>query len=406
VKGHIISILLAIVIITGCDTQSSVPENFKNYFIKYYGGEGNQIGTDLEVVEDGFVVLGTSSSSVGNSVYLVRTNEIGNEIWSVSFGGQQAMASALTQDANGNFLIAATNKLSDSDEDIMVFRVTAEGNVTDSLSFGFTGEIEKANDISLTSGGDIIVVGSTTNVDINKPGYQASTDLEDIYSIRLTSSFEPLEEADWRRITGFPGIDRGYNISEKNDGTFVFYGTTDRPPSDSQKDGFNMFLYPASVDGQATSITKLQLFGTIDNEYASQMAQTNDGGFVMIGTSNNGNENDIYLARVRSNNDFLSAGLLNSGKNITGSSILESQSGGLILLGRDIVNNTGDITLIKTTVSGAVLWERSFGNVDNDLPGRVKELDDGSIVFVGTIELESQTKMCLIKTTSKGELKN
>jgi len=400
-------ILFCCLAIFACDTESTIDPNFENYFIKYYGNDGNQTGVDIVSLPDGFALLGTDVSSLGGSqLLLVRTDDVGNEQWSVNVGGSSIEANALALDNSGNFVLLGTHTVSNSDKDVVVIRVSPDGSQLDSIGFGTTDTIEEGHDLTITSGGDIILVGSTTNVDQSKPNYNVATDLKDIYSVRLDANFIPYTPTNWRRVSGFPGIEEGASILEKSDGTFLFFGTTDRPPSSSQKDGFNMFLYPAGNDGEALSITSLQLFGTLSDESGNEMVQTVDGGFIMIGTSSTGASNsDIFLARVRSNNDFISSSVLNSGRNLSGVSIQESTRGGLILLGRELENNTNNIYLARASVDGSLIWEQSFGGIDDDDPGRVIEGVDGSIILSGTIELESQTKMCLIKVNALGELK-
>ncbi|MTI21136.1 hypothetical protein E1176_08900 [Fulvivirga sp. RKSG066] len=404
-KSYLIYVIGLIVVICGCDNESNVNPNFEDYFLKYYGQDGSHVGVDVAHLEDGFILLGTKTSNANTSIFVVRTDELGNQLWQLEAGGNSATANALQVDNAGNFIIAGTHNVSTIDDDIVILKINSGGELTDSISVGITNEIEKAEGLTIANNGDVIVIGSTTGVDENKPGYVAATDLEDIYSVRIGTDFTPLTEADWRRVSGFPGVERGVDIAQKSDDTFLFFGTTDRPPSSSQKDGFNMFLYPAGNDGEAISVTQLQLFGTLSNEMAAQMTQTSDGGFIMIGTTGDSESSDIFLARVRSSNEFLSSGSLNTGKSINGISVTESNTGGFYVVGREITNNTGDIYLAKTSISGSVLWERSFGGVDNDYPGKVIELEDGSIVIVGTADLESQTKMSLIKTNSRGELK-
>lgn len=398
-------ILLLILIFICCDTESNVEENFNNYFIKYYGGDGNQFGRDLIILPDGYLVLGTTRpNDNSSSLLLVRTDELGNEINQKIFGGSSSEANALAIETSGNYLVAATHTVSSEDTDILLMRLSPNLELLDSLSFGFPNEIEEAKSITITSQGDIIVVGRTTNVLVTKPGYNATTDLEDIYSVRVDASFTPITAPDWRSVTGFPGRDRGVNLLEKSDGTFLYFGTTNRPPSDPQKDLFNMFVYPAGQDGEPLSVTQLQLFGTLANEQGEQMIQTSEGGFTMLGSSSTAGENDLFLARIRSNNDFLSSGTINNERNLIASSILESNSGGFLVLGSEISNNTGNIYLVKLTISGAVLWETTFGGVDDDRGAKILELEDGSIVFVGTVELETQSKISLFKTNREGRL--
>lgn len=57
-----------------CETEG--PENYKNHFIKYYGGDGDQEAKDFVINSDGTVVmLGTSYETNGNTrIYLVKAD--------------------------------------------------------------------------------------------------------------------------------------------------------------------------------------------------------------------------------------------------------------------------------------------------------------------------------------------
>jgi hypothetical protein len=406
-KNIIMSFLMFAAI--SCDTENNLEPRFEEYFIKYFGGQGNQIGIDVEKLADGgFIILGNSISTVGNSqLFVVRTDNLGNEIWSNTYGGSENdFASDLAIDVSGNIVIGATiMEAAGSFTDAMIYKIDPFGNKIDSAVYGTVGTNEEVNSIMITGTGDIIIAGSTNNVDILKTGYNAVTDLHDIYSVRVNSGLQVLPATEWKQVYGFSGEDFGQQIVEKPDGSFLFFGTTDKPSSNAQQSGLNMFLFPVNNQGDATSSIELQLYGTLDDEHAGQISSTSDGGFVMIGTTEKQNkENDIFIARIRSNNDFLSAALTNSGTNVTGASIIESKSGGFLALGVNDVGGAGNIYLAKTSSSGAIDWSSTFGNVDNDLGSKVIQLSDGSILIVGTIELESQTKMCLIKTNSSGKL--
>lgn len=400
-----ISIVLSLLI--GCDTESNVDPRFENYFVKYYGEEGNQTGVDVKVLSDGFIILGNSTSADGNQdIVLVKADHLGNQQWINSFGGSNnESAAAMEVDASGNFIIAATVNTTASDRDVMILKVAPDGTQIDSAIFGSVGKDDVANDILVTQNGDYILTGYTTNVDTSKPGHLASTDLQDIYSVRTTSGLEQLLPAAWRRVYGFPGVDRGVGLMQKPDGSFLFFGTTDKPPtSNSQQAGLNMFLFPAAADGIAVSTAELQLFGTLSNETASKIIETSEGGFVMLGTSTSSGLNQLFMARVRSNNDFVSAGTIAVDGNVEGASITESGNGGFLVLGEILENNNTNIALSRVAPNGSIRWQQTFGGVDSDMPGTVIELENGEILFVGTVTLESQSKICLIKVTHSGEL--
>lgn len=406
-----INIILVILLASfSCETSTNVAPRFENYFVKYYGEEGDQTGVDVKQLADGFIVLGNSTAEPGNSqIFLTKVDHLGNEVWPgpAYFGGPgNDVAVAIEIDANGNFIIAATVQINGADRDVMILKVSADGIKIDSAVFGASGKDDVANNILITREGDYILTGYTTNVDISKPGYNVETDLEDIYSIRTRANLEALSAADWRQVYGFPGRDRGIEVRQKDDGTFLFFGTTNKPPTtNSQQAGLNMFLFPAATDGIAISSTPLQLFGTLSDESASQIIQTASGGFAMLGTSQTSGVNKAYLARVRSNNAFISSGLVSTNRNIKATSIAAASGGGYVMLGENIENNSSNIYIARLALDGSVVWDHTFGSVDNNMPGTILETEDGSIVLVGTIDLESQTKICLIKVTDKGELK-
>lgn len=76
---------------------------------KYYGGSGYEyIGSFLETKDRGFLIVGTTSSfgEGNNNVYLIRTDQEGNELWSKTYGGFfNEYGYYVKEEANGNLLI-------------------------------------------------------------------------------------------------------------------------------------------------------------------------------------------------------------------------------------------------------------------------------------------------------------
>lgn len=403
-------VLIVLSILFSCDTEDSVDKRFENYFIKYYGEEGDQFGIDLKKTENGFVIVGRSTSTQQDvsQIFVVLTDEVGNPepIIYYSTSGT-ATPSAIERDNDGNFVIAATVEVGPDDTDIMILKINAQGQEINREFFGHEGELDAANRLTITSQGDYIVTGYTTNIDKSKPDYIASTDLEDIYSIRTTSDLVEYPLADWRRVYGFSGIDRGVEIIEKADGTFLIFGTTNKAAtSNSQQSGYNMFMFPAGPDGIAISTTEFQLFGTLSDERAQRIIQTSEGGFAMLGTSTAEGGSLPFMASIRTNGDYVSSGIIPVEDNFVSSSFLELADNGFVVIGKQVVSGKdSNIMLTKIAANGSIGWSKLFGGLEIDEAGTVIELDDGSIAFVGTVTLGSQSKACLIKVTSDGELK-
>lgn len=400
---------IVLALATSCDTESSVDPNYENYFVKYYGYEGNQSGVDL-VVNGGYIyLLGNSVSSTGRSqMLLAKVDHLGNEQWSLELGSDNVEASGIISDANGDLIVGGTIQLSTQDRDLILFKISAEQQKLDSAVFGEVGTEENLSSLFLASDGSIVAIGSTTDVDTSKPNHQSTEiDTYDIYSLRLTDSFELFPEALWTRVRGWPGMDVGVDILEKDNDSFIVFGTTDRASTNPQQNGLNMFTYPVSNDNTPISATP-EYYGQLsDNEIddeAVQMIETYDGGEALVGATSFGIDNSIYMARVSRNGSLISSVSLSSSSEIIASSIAQSVDGNFIILGNQLGNGNTNIYLAKTGITGEIIWERSFGFVDDETTAKVKELSDGSIIILGTADLESQTKMCLIKTNIQGLL--
>lgn len=409
---RLVMFLTLVFAVFGCDTENNLDPRFEDYFIKYYGADGDQQGVDFEILDDGFLVLGNSvSSAISKSqVVLVRTDFLGNEIWQRDFGGMNdEVASAVEVDDMGNIYVSVTIRTEGGDKDVKILKVNLlNGEPLDSVIVGEVGFDESANNILIVNNGDVLLTGYTTNVDTFKPGFNATTDLEDIFSIRATADLDTLDQAQWRRVSGFPGIDRGVEIVQQSDGSFLFFGTTDRPPTSNEQDGLNMFLFPANGNGVAISTSELQLFGSSTDQSGVQIVPTFGGGYAMIGTASDGPGNsDGYLVRVGSDINLIGINTItpNSNNRLVASSVIEDINGGFLILGNEFDGSNSDIYLTKISSSGQALWERFYGGIDADLSGKVKQMSDGSVVILGTIRLESQTKIALIKTNPSGQLR-
>ncbi|MEM7107034.1 MAG: hypothetical protein AAF519_02325 [Bacteroidota bacterium] len=402
----------ALVLIAGCDTESNLDPRFEDYFIKYYGGDGNQTGIKLVEFNEGFLLVGNSALINGlSNIFVVFTDELGNEVWSKSYGGENELNAVDVEiDADNNIIVAANLINVVGLSDLIFYKLGSEGETIDSLVFGLPTFTEVGADLTITNDNDYIITGYTTNVDVGKSDYNPTTDLEDILSIRVNSQLELIDNANWRRVYGFSGEDRGNGLVQKVDGTFLFFGTTDRRPPGApitSDPDLNIFVFPADTDGIATSVSPFQWLGSLESdEVASSISATSNQGFVLAGSSTQANSSSsVYLASLRNDDGLAFNGPLSNRANVTTRSVIEDMNGGFLITGEETIDNTTNIILIKTSNTGLEEWAQSFGGSDNDLSGEVVQLNDGSIVFIGTVELESQTKMTLIKTKPNGELR-
>src|SRR4051812_20831882 len=151
-------------LLSACDTTSNVHPPNKSYFIKYFGGDGNQIARDLIINKDGtFLILGNSIQPDGliKKVYLAKANELGELISEITFGvDMEARDFVLTSD--GKIAIIANKNISSSNVDILLARFTLDLKPLDSalLFAGSSNTLnENANSLTELSDGGFIVGG-------------------------------------------------------------------------------------------------------------------------------------------------------------------------------------------------------------------------------------------------------
>ncbi len=394
---------------TSCDTEGNSEPRFEDYYIKYYGGDGNQTGVALTAYNEGFVVVGNSALINGESkLFVVYIDALGNEIWSHTYGDLLSLDAVDVETDRDNNLVIAVTVQNPADQDIAFFKIGPDGSRIDSLIYRSPGFDEVARDLLITDNNDYVITGYTTDVDVAKADYNPVTDFEDILSIRVSSDLILFDPANWRRVYGFSGIDRGEALVQKDDGSFLFFGSTDRIPTGNSTANpeLNMFVFPAGQDGIASSTSPFQWFGNSQTqEIASSISPTSSFGFVMVGSAVQSNTiSNIFFAVIRNNDALINSASVNTAANVQAVGVIEDVRGGYLIIGNETIDNMTNLILLKTSVDGILEWSRSFGGADNDLAGNILQLQDGSILMTGTVELESQSKMTLIKTNPMGLL--
>jgi len=163
-----------------------------------------------------------------------------------------------------------------------------------------------------------------------------------------------------------------------------------------------------------------QPYGENGYEEGFDIEQTNDGGFVVVGTTNiediESDSKNIYITKMDENgnlewsqifgNDQLCEGWDNECDNYLGYDIEQTFDGGFIICGtiEDFSSDSdgNEIILIKTDVNGVEEWSQIFGG-DNDLNGYSVEqtLDGGYIISVIQYIIQGEL-LLLLKTDNNG----
>ncbi len=150
--------------------------------------------------------------------------------------------------------------------------------------------------------------------------------------------------------------------------------------------------------------------GGDQDDIASSIIATSDGGYIIIGNSNSNISNDKTENNISNSGDYWIVKINSSGqkvwdKTIGGSdndipkSIIETSDGGFIIAGNSYSGISGDKTeannrdnngnsnfdywIIKINSSGKKVWDKTFGSVNRDDLKSIVATPDGGFIAIG-----------------------
>ena len=130
---------------------------------KTYGGGGGEEGWDVEQTSDGgYIVVGRISSFGGtdNDIYLIKTDTNGDTLWTKTYGGSgQDYGRAVLQTEDGGYLVVGyTSSFGAGGFDVYVVKTDDIGNVVWTETIGGSGDDEGIS-VDRTPDGGYIIAG-------------------------------------------------------------------------------------------------------------------------------------------------------------------------------------------------------------------------------------------------------
>ena len=224
---------------------------------------------------------------------------------------------------------------------------------------------------------------------------------DDMYVVKTASD----GSLQWSNAYGGSSIDYyAYSLKQTNDGGFVVTGSTY-----SFGQGFNdVYLVKTASDG---SIQWTKTFGGSVDDYGNSVQQTADGGYVVCGYSNSFSGsagNDIYLVKTSSDGNMQWTKTYGGTNSDVGWSVYQTPDAGFVITGgtRSYGAGNDDVFLVKTTSDGTLQWSQTFGGSQYEVANSVRQTSDGGFVLCGYTNTFGPTlvNVYLIKTDATGNV--
>jgi hypothetical protein len=405
-------------IFQSCETHNNVDPPDNHYFIKYYGGDGDQIAVDLLVNDDGTIMfLGNSVSDIAseNHMYLLKLEANGNVAWETRLGTALDVAKDLEVTNDGRYIVLADHKKSESNIDMKLLRITADGSPVDSIVYGSPGN-ESSRTITPLSDGGFIITGSTEYdttiiLDPTRPDDQS-----DIFHFRCNSNLI-FDTNLWQGQYGPGTKDLGTKVFQHAEDQFYVFGSTNLVHGTNTNGKLNLIYYPIDGFGRNGNPNYLGNFA-LDTESAfiMKIPDAMGAGFLIVSTESQGNSVvNMHISKLQpilqfnTTNDAQFDKTINiTSRKLTSLSSTAVVQGerGFVILANEARETGRNMWISKLDQNGNQLWSASYGSEEeDDFGASVIELSDGKLLVAGTVRLiNNQYKMVLMKLNSKGLL--
>jgi hypothetical protein len=410
-----------------CDTSGDFDAPDTDYFIKYYGGSGNQLGVDMVVESDGTVVaVGRTELNASKRIYFVRIDSKGQVLNERIFGSHSEDVRDIEPSGDGNYIVLSlfTNNNGGENLDVKLTKITPEGAVLDSgiyvTEYPYNDD---GKSVTPVAGGGYVVAGRAENLTEKANPSSSNPDLGDFFLYKFDAALDTVGGSNvWISRAGSPSTDGAVKYFELDNGTGVCFGYSKMVGANNARGNqllaytetdqlglggpFLVFNPAGVVNNSSTTITSVTKTPSFNPGYFITGVSINSLGLSQLficklkGTVTYGDE-DVELYNTLSPTG---AGQL-TGISATTSAVSPQ---GFLIGANDVQQlGTSNIWLTKIDLSGKELWSVSFGSDQgDDEVGAVAELPDGKILVLGTVELgDNKKKLTLIKLNSKGQLR-
>ena len=309
-----------------------------------YGGSTHDQGDFLVQTFDGGYVLAGSTLSYGAGDYdawLVKTDACGNILWNNTYGGSGTdVGRSLILTVDGGYaLLGYTQSFGAGYNDVWLVKTDANGVAQWNRTYGGVGH-DWAFSVVQTIDSGFVVAGYTGSFGAGSA---------DFWLVKTDAS----GNHQWNQTYGGTDDDMGFSMVQASDGGYAIAGYTGSFGAGSAD--FWLVKTDASGNHQWN-----QTYGGTDDEGGNFLIQTSDGGYALVGDTRSfgAGSYDVWLVKTDSNGGAQWNRTYGGVDGDYGHFIMETENGGFVMTGTTVSFTAGlnDLWLVKTEIESGLAW--------------------------------------------------
>jgi hypothetical protein len=317
----------------------------------YGGSADDRCYSAQETSDRGFILAGSSASfgGVSDDFWLVKTDSIGDTLWTQVYGGfmNEACYSA-QQTSDGGYIVTGYRELVTSEE-IWLIKTDSQGITQWTKNYGGPNDDECRSVRQTADGGYIL--GATIGHD--------SAPYDDFWLIKTDSNGDSL----WTRTYGTDNSEICYAVRQTSDGGYIMAGNTTV--------GNRFFLVKTDANGDTLWTGAYGQIGLV-LYYCRSVEQMQNGGYIAVGHADPvlSGDDDNYVVMTDADGSLLWNGCIGDFESDRFSSVSVTSDGGYAFAGHSSSPGNQDFLLVKTAYLHATIT--SITDVGNDQGRQVR----------------------------------
>ncbi|HEY3272651.1 MAG TPA: S8 family serine peptidase, partial [Methanocella sp.] len=203
---------------------------------------------------------------------------------------------------------------------------------------------------------------------------------------------------EWSRLHSDNASDFTLSVVQATDGGYVATG-------DIYRHG-NADVYLVKTDATGALLWS-RAYGGYSDDSGNSLNRTADGGYVIAGSTRSyaSQYQNVYLIKTDSYGIMAWNKSYSLSGNDIGTDVLQTGDGGFVIVGTSCTGSNYSLFMIKTDSSGALLWNRTLGEISSSDYISLQPTSDNGFIIAGTCERNiTYSVVSLSRVDSAGHL--